>query len=54
MAGNRNSGMCSPLCSGVCAFYLPPRYYTVLVSCAELNQHEAALPTRCRVDEKHG
>ncbi len=27
MAGNRNSGMCSPLCSGVCAFYLPPRSY---------------------------
>ncbi len=23
MAGNRNSGMCSPLCSDVCAFYLP-------------------------------
>ncbi len=23
MAGNLNSGMCSPLCSDVCAFYLP-------------------------------
>ncbi len=23
MAGNQNSGMCSPLCSDVCAFYLP-------------------------------
>ncbi len=28
MAGNRNSGMCSPLCSDVCEFYLPPRSYT--------------------------
>ncbi len=28
MAGNRNSGMGSPLCSGVCAFYLPPRSYS--------------------------
>ncbi len=28
MAGNRNSGMCSPLCSDVCAFYLPPRSYS--------------------------
>ncbi len=27
MAGNRNSGMCSPLWH-VCAFYLPPRHYT--------------------------
>ncbi len=27
MAGNRNSGMGSPLCSGVCWFYLPPRSY---------------------------
>ncbi len=27
MAGNRNSGMCSLLCSDVCAFYLPPRSY---------------------------
>ncbi len=23
MAGNLNSGMCSPLCSDACAFYLP-------------------------------
>ncbi len=29
MAGNRNSGMCSPLCSDVCAFYLPPRSFTI-------------------------
>ncbi len=29
MAGNQNSGMCSPLCSDVCAFYLPPRSYTI-------------------------
>ncbi len=26
MAGNRNSGMCSPLWC-VCAFLLPPRHY---------------------------
>ncbi len=31
MAGNRNSGMGSPLCSGVCAFYLPPRSYNVII-----------------------
>ncbi len=35
MAGNLNSGMCSPLCSDVCAFYLPqgltPLIVTVIV-----------------------
>ncbi len=29
MAGNLNSGMCSPLCSDVCAFYLPQGLTTV-------------------------
>ncbi len=32
MAGNRNSGMCSPLWH-VCAFYLPPRSYIHVTFC---------------------
>ncbi len=40
MAGNRNSGMCSPLCSDVCAFYLPQgltiSYFTVKKSSTDI------------------
>ncbi len=31
MAGNLNSGMCSPLCSDVCAFYLPQGLTNTLI-----------------------
>ncbi len=31
MAGNLNSGMCSPLCSDVCAFYLPQGLTCVII-----------------------
>ncbi len=30
MAGNLNSGMCSPLCSDVCAFYLPKVLHIII------------------------
>ncbi len=46
MAGNLNSGMCSPLCSDVCAFYLPQG-----LTLALMGKHENGMCDECDVSE---
>ncbi len=43
MAGNLNSGMCSPLCSDVCAFYLPQGLTGARPCCAALEKRKRKL-----------
>ncbi len=43
MAGNLNSGMCSPLCSDVCAFYLPQGLTGARPGCAALEKRKRKL-----------